>query len=534
LTEFSKSPLPSTRITVHSSCGPILATEGLPQSKRVRAAQYLRMSKDQQQYSIANQSDWISQYAAQNGVDVVRTYQDGGRSGVHIDNRRGLQALIHDVQNGKADYDVILVYDVSRWGRFLDADESAYYEYLCRRAHVEVLYCAEPFQNDRSLHSSVLKAIKRSMAGEYSRELSVKVAAGKKRLIELGFRQGGCAGYGLRRLLVDSNRQPKQILPAGTCKSVQTDRVILVPGPEHEILVVREIYDSFGKAGRYETAIARSLNERGLVSHLGKSWEFSTVHEILTNPKYMGVNVYRRTSGKLSGHVSKNPPSQWLWRKDAFEPVISPTQFDQVRAIMEKRRIKNEQLLTEVQELLAENGSLSLDLIDRHTKSLGAHAIARRFGGVNRLYSLIGYKPRRDFTYIRTNKELREAARQHRDALVSQLRSDGVCVVEDSKTGVLTLSQELRVHFDLIRCREMSGYYRWTMKLLACADIVIGARMKPGNEEIMDYYLLPPIDCESTSLQLGADNPMPVDIYRHRDLNGFLSCARRVSIGEAA
>ena len=39
---------------------------------------------------------------------------------------------------------------MSRWGRFQDADESAYYEYICRRANVGVQYCAEQFENDGS------------------------------------------------------------------------------------------------------------------------------------------------------------------------------------------------------------------------------------------------------------------------------------------------------------------------------------------------------------------------------------------------
>ena len=34
------------------------------------------------------------------------------------------------------------------------------------------------------------------MASEYSREFSAKVFNGQSRLIELGFRQGGPAGYG--------------------------------------------------------------------------------------------------------------------------------------------------------------------------------------------------------------------------------------------------------------------------------------------------------------------------------------------------
>ncbi len=71
------------------------------------------------------------------------------------------------VQSGHADFNVILVYDISRWGRFQDADESAYYEFMCKEAGINVLYCAEQFENDGSLVSAILKNIKRVMAGEY-------------------------------------------------------------------------------------------------------------------------------------------------------------------------------------------------------------------------------------------------------------------------------------------------------------------------------------------------------------------------------
>jgi hypothetical protein len=90
-------------------------------------------------------------------------------------------------------------------------------------------YCAEQFENDGSMSSSVLKTLKRSMATEYRRELSLKVFSGQCRLIEMGFRQGGPAGYGLRRQLIDRDRNPKGLLGRGERKTLQTDRVILVP-----------------------------------------------------------------------------------------------------------------------------------------------------------------------------------------------------------------------------------------------------------------------------------------------------------------
>src|SRR5712675_947082 len=133
------------------------------------------MSTEHQRYSTENQGDAILEYAARRGLEVVRTYADEGKSGLRLEGRDALKLLIADVHNGKADFTTILVYDVSRWGRFQDADESAYYEYICKRAGISVQYCAEQFENDGSPVSTIVKGVKRAMAGEYSRELSVQL-----------------------------------------------------------------------------------------------------------------------------------------------------------------------------------------------------------------------------------------------------------------------------------------------------------------------------------------------------------------------
>jgi DNA invertase Pin-like site-specific DNA recombinase len=123
-------------------------SDGEIQGPLFRAAEYVRMSTEHQQYSTQNQADKIREYAASRDMEIVRTYADEGKSGLRIDGREALQRLIRDVESGQADFQVILVYDISRWGRFQDADESAYYEYICRRAGIEVAYCAEQFENN--------------------------------------------------------------------------------------------------------------------------------------------------------------------------------------------------------------------------------------------------------------------------------------------------------------------------------------------------------------------------------------------------
>jgi DNA invertase Pin-like site-specific DNA recombinase len=247
------------------------------------------MSTEQQQYSTQNQVEVIRQYAAQRGIEIVCTYEDAGKSGLTLEGRPALKRLIDNVQSGRAGFTAILVYDISRWGRFQNADESGYHEHICTRAGITIHYCAEQFENDGSVQSTVFKSVKRAMAGEYSRELSVKVFAGQCRLIELGVRQGGPAGYGLRRQLIDQAGVAKAVLARGEHKSLQTDRVILIPGPPEEVRTVRWIYRAFVEGGKPEGEIAELLNARGIRTDLGRPWTRGTVHQVLINEKWLFV-----------------------------------------------------------------------------------------------------------------------------------------------------------------------------------------------------------------------------------------------------
>jgi DNA invertase Pin-like site-specific DNA recombinase len=324
----------------------------------MRAAEYVRMSTEHQQYSTQNQNDKIREYAAQRGIEIVKTYADEGKSGLNIGGRLALQQLIHDVENGNADFKIVLVYDVSRWGRFQDADESAYYEYICRRKGINVTYVAEQFENDGSPVSTIVKGVKRAMAGEYSRELSTKVFAGQCRLIELGFRQGGPAGYGLRRVLIDQAGSFKGELARGEHKSLQTDRVILQPGPDSEIAIVNRIYKWFIDDNLSETEIAERLNEQGICTDLGRAWTRGTVREVLINEKYIGNNVYNRRSFKLKKLRVVNDPDMWIKKEGAFEGIVQPDLFYTAQGIIRARthRYSDTELIDKLRSLYQRHG----------------------------------------------------------------------------------------------------------------------------------------------------------------------------------
>ena len=261
----------------------------------------------------------------------------------------------------KARFSAILVYDVSRWGRFQDADESAYYEYICRRAGVSVHYCAEQFENDGSPVSTIVKGVKRAMAGEYSRELSSKVFQGACRLVQLGYRQGGTAGFGLRRVLLDQSGAKKGELKMGEQKSIQTDRVVLVPGPAEEVATVRRIYEAFVSEGKLESEIAAALNAKGIRTDFGRAWNRGTVHQVLTNEKYIGNNVYHRTSFKLKRKHVMNPPDRWIRAEGVFEGIVEAEIYLRAREMILARsqRLSDEEMLEKLRALLEQHGRIS-------------------------------------------------------------------------------------------------------------------------------------------------------------------------------
>jgi DNA invertase Pin-like site-specific DNA recombinase len=91
-------------------------------SEHIHVAQYLRMSTERQEYSPQNQADAIQQYAVAHQMKIVRTYADHGRSGLKLAGRAGLRTLLDDAAGKRHDFTALLVYDVSRWGRFQDTD----------------------------------------------------------------------------------------------------------------------------------------------------------------------------------------------------------------------------------------------------------------------------------------------------------------------------------------------------------------------------------------------------------------------------
>ena len=461
----------------------------------VPAAQYLRMSTEHQQYSLENQAAAIRAYASLHTFEIVQTYTDNARSGVTLKNRPGLQQLLQDVVRGTQPFKAILVYDVSRWGRFQDTDEPAHYEFLCKSAGAPIHYCAETFANDGTLPSLIMKALKRTMAGEYSRELGIKVLAGQKRLAHLGFKQGGRPGYGLRRLLVTPDRNPKHILELGERKSIATDRVILVPGPPEEVQCVREIFRMLISEKRTVNAIARELNYRG-IGYIGHgTWDYQAVYHILTRPKYFGCHVFNRTSAKLYTPAVKVPKSDWIVTPNAFEPVVEPAVFEKAQRILQSRTFNksNDRILVDLKRLLTSKGRLSLSLIRDCAYLPSPTTFRNRFGNLREAYTRVGYGRPEQFG----NLDKRQKTRALRDKLFAR-----IIEAAPSKLVVVQRTARWRMRLRLIGGPTVSvivarPYPVWKRTIRWMVDpnryeanfVTLVARLDEEHNAFLDFYV---------------------------------------------
>lgn len=463
--------------------------------KALRAAQYVRMSTDKQIYSIQNQAAVIAAYAHARGLKIVETYADEGESGLRIKNRNGLKRLIQDITVGKADYGHLLVYDVSRWGRFQDTDESAHYEFICRQAGVKVEYCAEQFENDGSMLSSIVKNLKRVMAAEYSRELSVKIHAGQARVVSLGFGHGGPLGYGLTRHLVDGNQQSKGRLGRGEHKNLRTDRVRVRPGTDDEIAVVRWIFKQCLRK-KSDLRIARELNQRGVPTGTGRPWRGHFVRRILQNESYIGNIVYNRTSQKLGARPIQNPPDVWVRGKHCIEPVVDLVVFQRVQRILKDRRtgISEDEMLRRLRMTLFKKGRLTNTIINETNGLPCADTYLRRFGSLREAFRLIGYSGERNYASPDERERWHKVTAQLMQQIAAALEKKGRQVAIEPSDDQLRIDEKIGVLFRFARSSKRKGHsarslvprlrktpHRW----------IVAVRLTEDNKSVRDYLLIP-------------------------------------------
>lgn len=304
-------------------------------TKRRKAVAYYRHSaEDKQENSVPLQRDFVHDLLQKHDVEIIHEEADEGVSGLTA-NRPGFNRLFKDwILNPSApQFDYVIAYDVSRWGRFEDADEAGYYEFQCKQAGKEVVYARRGFSTEEQRGmSQVQTAFERWMSFQYSKKLSEDVIRGCLEISSQGYSVGGQAPYGLARMLLSAgDRKPIRIMQDGEHKSVANERITFVPKGDHTTATVVRIFDLFSFKSLDPQEVAHTLNEEGLVSANGSEWSKGKVLRILSNPAYKGTLIYNKTWGRLHKKKRENPVSQWVICDSAFEAIIDPERFDAVQ-----------------------------------------------------------------------------------------------------------------------------------------------------------------------------------------------------------
>ncbi|OCK51120.1 hypothetical protein BA768_17865 [Chryseobacterium sp. CBo1] len=302
----------------------------ISQQKFKNAIAYYRHSaEDKQENSIAIQRSHVERFAYEHNLEIIHEEADEGVSGL-LANRPGFERLfIEWIENPVAPhFEYVLVYDVSRWGRFQDQDQAGHYVYLCRKHNKEVVYVSRGFPDiSNQLFSSLEISIQRYMAAEYSRQLSEKVFHGCIKVSQQGYSAGGKAAYGMTRQLLDVNKKPIRILNAREHKQIANERVTFTPKNDETTEIVRKIFDLFVNERFSIIEIAEYFNQKGIFSANAKKWDTSKIIRLLTNEIYIGTRIYNKTWGKLKQKSVKNKRSEWIIVPNAFEATIDKEVF---------------------------------------------------------------------------------------------------------------------------------------------------------------------------------------------------------------
>jgi DNA invertase Pin-like site-specific DNA recombinase len=500
-----------------------------PSTHLLRAAQYLRMSTEHQQYSTVNQSAAIALYAAAHNIGIVRSFVDEGKSGTTIKGRKALQELLRTVESGTADFELILVYDVSRWGRFPDVDEAAHYEFLCKKAGIGIRYCAEQFENDNSPTSNLLKALKRMMAGEYSRELGARVFAAQCRIASLGWWHGGVAPFGFVRQLVDKDGRRKQVLKPGERKNIHTDRTTLRLGSRKAVATIKLAFDLLTQEGKTRDDIVDCLNSRELVFH-GHAWEHRALTSVLKNPVYKGANAFGRHDWKGKKTHKRLPPEKWMVCEDAFPRIVSPEQFARAQQLIAETRHRTKpEMLKALQNLWKREGTLNCRLIDAARDVPDSRTFFRHFGTISAAYDLIGF-PHRDSSVYATKRMTKGIREKLCEEICDRIRAVGATAARGSEPGSLVINGNLSTKVVLTcvcTCGKRQNMWPLSIHQRRRVDILIIVRLDPAQLSILDYYVVPAVaELRGRFYVRAAKNAAFLELYRMKNLDPLVEALR--------
>ncbi len=477
------------------------------QPSRVRAVAYYRHSAEiGQENSVEIQQDNVRSFAAKHDIKIINEFADRGKSGLNAEGRPAFNEMMVWVQT-RNDFSLVLVLDVSRWGRFQDTDLSAHFESLCTQQGKQVIYTQIGFTRDEDrLINQLRKSIDRYQSADFSRTLSKKVFEGASKVAHQGYRPGGSPPYAFHRLMLDEHKRPDRILQPGQRKAIQNGRVVLVPGDGRQVEVVQQMFVFLVDQGFDEGQIATQFNDKNIPAPRGGRWTAASVRRILTNQQYAGAVVYNRTTQRLKTKRRTNPRDQWVITPDAYKPIVTREVYERAQDIFDsrKRRYTPEQMLPRLRALYDKYTIITSQVIQSDPQSPSPATYAAKFGGLTgafqAMFGDVLQRVRNDA--FKAISQLARLVEEHEDFIV--INRDFTVLVQPSVP-------------------VPNGYGAfWTFRpdQRPTVDITLGVPLSNGGQhEILGYLALPRLLVHHPWIRLSANSDAQIEMHGHSGLD---------------
>ncbi|MBI1803686.1 MAG: recombinase family protein [Ignavibacteriae bacterium] len=103
------------------------------------AVAYVRCSTEMQEDSPEQQKKEIVAYAEKHGCQIIDWFVDFGKSGTTFEQRPEFQRLKTTI-DCKPNFQAVICYDESRWGRAIDSEENTYWRVYFRQRRVDICW----------------------------------------------------------------------------------------------------------------------------------------------------------------------------------------------------------------------------------------------------------------------------------------------------------------------------------------------------------------------------------------------------------
>jgi len=284
----------------------------------LRVTYYARVSteKDEQAHSLKAQISYYEDFIRNvRGWTFISGYIDEGLSGTSVKKRGSFLRMVEDAKFHK--FDFIITKEISRFSR--NTLDSIQYTQKLLRNGVGVYFQSDNINTlmpDAELRLTIMSSI----AQDEVRKISERVRFGFRRSIEKGVVLGNSRMWGYEK------KDGKLIIS------------------EDEAKIVREIFDLYANERLGVRLICGELARRGYLNSNSNPFTFTTVRNIIANPKYKGYYCGGKTT-KLDYRMNDrkhHDEEEWVMYKDEenVPPIVSEELWEKANRILSARSAK--------------------------------------------------------------------------------------------------------------------------------------------------------------------------------------------------